>query len=420
MTKLLIVLVLVLGVLAIAQLARVYELTSRLRGKREEEISPADNRLNGMLMWVFAVAYFAFFFWLFFKYRPHLLPVSGSEHGVELDWLMNFNWVILFIAFFVTNIFLFYFAGKYYYRKGRTAYYFAHDNRLELIWTVIPALVLAVIIIYGLRTWNSITGPSDAEMELVEIYAKQFDWTMRYPGKDGKLGATDHRLINGENPLGIVTKETITTRLAEMTAEEAEIKARMENEVLPDDKMDELGHRLEYLGRLKGRVIGLRTAMEQDIAEKGEASPYLMGADDIVVKEFHLPLRKEAMMLIRSRDVIHSVYLPHMRAQMNAVPGQTTNFRMRPVVSTDSMRIVTGNPEFNYILLCNKICGASHFNMQMDLVVEPQDSYDTWLAKQTPFQAPAESSAPAPAPAVIPTDSMAAPAPVAQVMTTNQ
>ena len=389
MTNILIVLALVLGVLAIAQLARVYELTSRLRGKREEDISPGDNRLNAALWWVFMVVYYIFFFWLFFRYRDRMLPISGSEHGEALDKLLNFNWIILFIAFFITNTLLFWFAGKYYFRQGRRAFYYPHNNKLELLWTVVPAAVLAVIIIYGLRTWNEITEPGTGDMEVVELYAKQFDWTARYPGKDGMLGATDFRLINGTNPLGVVTRETVATRMQELADELAEIEERLANEVLPDDQVAELHDRTAYLQRMRGRITDLRTEMEQDIAEKGEASPYLAGADDLVIKEFHLPLRKEAKLLIRSRDVIHSMYLPHMRAQMNAVPGMTTTFRMRPTVSTDSMRIVTGNPEFNYVLLCNKICGASHYNMQMDLVVESQEAYDQWMAGQTPFQAPA-------------------------------
>ncbi len=128
----------------------------------------------------------------------------------------------------------------------------------------------------------------------------------------------------------------------------------------------------DQVGRMrrnKTRIINLRTMMEQDIKEKGEASAYLHGADDIVIKEFHLPVRKEVKMLIRSQDVIHSAYLPHMRVQMNAVPGMTTSIKMVPTITTDSMRTIMKNEAFDFILLCNKICGASHYNMQMPLVV---------------------------------------------------
>ncbi len=392
MTKLLILLVIVLGVLAIAQLARVYELTSRLRGKREEDISPADNRMNARLMWVFMIAYFAFFLWLVVAYGDKMLPVSASAHGVDTDWLLNFNWIILLIAFVLTNVLLFVFAAKYVYSKDRRAFWQPHNNKLELIWTVIPAAVLAVIIIYGLTTWNRITSPSSPDAVVVELYAKQFDWTARYPGADGQLGATDFRLINGTNPLGIVTRESVAERLAEMDTEIAELKETLANAVLPDAKRDELTDRTERLERHKARILNLKTVMEMDIESNGAASLYLAGGDDVVVKEFVLPLRQEAKILIRSRDVIHSAYIPHMRSQMNAVPGLTTQMKMTPIISTDSMRThVMKDEAFDFILLCNKICGASHYNMQMPLTVVTAGEYDAWYteAMKKPFTAPA-------------------------------
>jgi len=399
MTKLLIILVLVLALLAVAQLARVYELTSRLRGKREEDISPADTRMNATLMYVFLVVYFLFFAWLAWAYKDKMLPVAASEHGVALDELLNFNWLILLIVFIITNVALFWFAGKYAYKEGRKAYYYAHNNKLELVWTVVPALFLAVIIIYGLRVWNDITTPPSPEALKVELYAKQFDWTARYPGADGMLGATDFRLINDGNPLGIVTKESVAVRLGELKAEIGTIDSTIHHSVLSDAKVHELEARIAKLERTSSRIVNLRTVMEQDIAEKGEASPYTHGADDVVTKDFHLPLRVEADILVRSRDVIHSAYLPHMRAQMNAVPGMTTRIKMTPTITTDSMRLVTKNEAFDFVLLCNKICGASHYNMQMPLVVESTGTYEAWYAEamKKPFQASALPPAVVPA-----------------------
>ncbi|MFN6117243.1 MAG: cytochrome c oxidase subunit II [Flavobacteriales bacterium] len=409
MTKLLILIVVVLGILAIAQLARVYELTARLRGKREEDISAADNRMNAMLMWLFPVVYFGFFIWLVVAYGDKMLPLAASEHGAEPDWLLNFNWVILLIAFVLTTVLLFYFAGKYVFSKDRRAAWYPHNNKLELIWTVIPAGVLAVIVIYGLNTWNNITGPASPNAVLVELYAKQFDWTARYPGQDGVMGASDFRLINGTNPLGIVTPESVKERLAEMEAEIAEMDSVLAHSVMPDEKAAELRDLLERSRRQQARVVNLRTVMEQDIKEKGEASIYLHGADDIVTKEFHLPVHKEVKMLIRSRDIIHSVYIPHLRAQMNAVPGMTTTIKMVPTITTDSMRTaVVMDDTFDFVVLCNKICGASHYNMQMPLTVTTADEYTAWMAEQMkkPFQA---SAAPAEVPAnTVPADSTAA------------
>jgi cytochrome c oxidase subunit 2 len=419
MTKLLILLVIVLGVLAIAQLARVYELTSRLRGKREEDISPADNRMNANLMWVFLIAYFGFFLWLVVAYGDKMLPVSASQHGVETDWLLDFNWVILLIAFVLTNVLLFAFAAKYVYSKDRRAYWQPHNNKLELIWTVIPAAVLAVIIIYGLTTWNKITAPASPEAVLVELYAKQFDWTARYPGGDGQLGATDFRLINGTNPLGIVTRESVAERLAEMDAEIGDLNTTLTTAVLPDAKRSELNEQKERLERHKARVLNLRTVMEMDIESNGAASLYLAGGDDVVIKEFVLPLRQEAKILIRSRDVIHSAYIPHMRSQMNAVPGLTTQMKMTPIISTDSMRThVMKDDTFDFILLCNKICGSSHYNMQMPLTVVTAGEYDAWYAEamKKPFTAPAkEEEETAPVPQEGAAEDSATPAVVAQV-----
>jgi cytochrome c oxidase subunit 2 len=396
MMTLLIIVVVVLGAMAVAQLARVYELTSRLRGKREEEVSESDNRMNARLMWLFCVAYFGFFLWLLIDYRDEMLPVSASEHGVWLDNMMDVNWAVLFIVFFITNALLFWFAGRYYQRPGRTAFYYPHNNKLEIDGTVIPAVVMIGIIIYGLLIWNRITGPAPADALQVELYAKQFDWTARYPGEDGVLGATDYRLINDNNPLGIVTEATIATRLQEMDAEENAARERIKSEVLPEETIAELEHRIEYLERMAGRVIHLRTMMEQDIAVNGDASAYAHGSDDIVVKEFHLPVRNTVKVLVRSRDVIHSVFIPHLRAQMNAVPGMSTTFHMVPTITTDSMRTLEENPAFDFILLCNKICGASHYNMQMALTVEHQKAYDRWLAEQKPFEgAEAPPAAPA-------------------------
>jgi cytochrome c oxidase subunit 2 len=419
MMKLLILLVVVLGVMAIAQLARVYELTARLRGKREEDISPADNRMNARLMWAFLIAYFAFFVWLVVAYGDKMLPVAASEHGAETDWLMDFNWIILAIPFVLTNVLLFWFAGKYIHSKERKAYWQPHNNRLELIWTVIPAGVLAVIIIMGLTTWSQITSPAGPGAVEVELYAKQFDWTARYPGADGVLGATDFRLINGTNPLGIVTKESIALRMAEIDASIRGTDSILTNTILADNKREELTEQVERLQRTQARIVNLRTVMELDIKEKGSASQYLYGADDIVTKDFYLPVRKEANILIRSRDVIHSAYIPHLRSQMNAVPGMTTSMKMVPTITTDSMRTSVMNDEtFDFVLLCNKICGASHYNMQMPLTVTTASDYDKWMADQQkkPFQPPPASEAPAP-PAVM--DSTAVPATAQASVITN-
>ena len=401
MMTLLVLLVIALGIIAVVQMARVYEITSKLRGKREEEISPADNRMNAKFMWIFCVLYYVFFGWLLWNYSDKLLPVSASEHGVVLDDLMTLNWVILFIMFLFTNTLLFYFTGKYYYKKDRVAKWYPHNNKLELAWTIAPALFLAVIVITGLKAWQDITAPAPPGTPEVELYGKQFDWTARYPGKDGQLGATDFRLINDNNPLGVVTPTSIATRLAELQADKDATTKSMEagHDHLPADVLEGMEHHFGKVSRMMDRIVNLRTMMEQDIAANKEASKFAAGADDVVIKEFHLPVNEEVNLVLRSRDIIHSAFLPHFRAQMNVVPGQGTVIKMIPTITTDSMRVITQNPVFNYILMCNKICGASHYNMQMDLVIEKKGAYDAWVAEinKKPFEggmtAPLDSTA---------------------------
>lgn len=429
--KLLILLVVVVGIIAVAQLARVYELTAKLRKTREEEISYADNRLNAFLWLVFMVLFYAGVIYLFVVYGDYL-PASASEHGEAVDTLMGFNLIIIIAVFFLVNTLLFWFAAKYYYRKDRKAKFFPHDNRLELVWTVIPSLVLAVIIIYGLRTWNDMTGDADPDALRVEIYSKQFDWTARYAGQDGEFGLSNYNLISPTNPLGIVTEEGIAEMLAELEGEReklekevnyergiaigelesiekklhadhhgekheidpalkqrltermAELKAVLnsgETTILSEAALKAKKDKLKRVNRHIQRVLEIR-----DFSYDEGVTAWEAGKDDKVIKgEFHLPVGKEVEFVFRSRDVIHSAYMPHFRAQMNCVPGVPTRFKMTPTITTDSMRFITGNEEFDYVLLCNKVCGAAHFNMQMKVIVESEEQYMAWLEQLDTF-----------------------------------
>jgi hypothetical protein len=197
--------------------------------------------------------------------------------------------------------------------------------------------------------------------------------------------------------LGIVTPTSISARLTELADETAAAQKRLaaEQDQLPDEKVQELRDRIKHLERMSGKIINLRTLMNNDIKEKGAESPYKHGSDDLVLKEFHLPVNEDVRLVIRSKDVIHSAFIPHMRMQMNAVPGMSTVFRMKPTITTDSMRThILKNEAFEYVLLCNKICGASHYNMQMPLVVEPTSDYNAWLAQQKGFEMASAPAAP--------------------------
>ena len=337
MIKFLIYVAIILAVFAIGYLVRVFELASSLKGNKPHEVTDNDNRLMSKVMLLFIISLMVFTDWNLISYAPLMLPESASEHGVEIDWLYNFNWAIIFFVFVITQILLFYFSYKYYGRKGNTATYLAHNNKIEMVWTVIPAIVLSIIIVFGLKAWNKITAPAPDNAIVIQLYGKQFDWTARYAGKDNLLGASNYKKITDENALG----------------------------------------------------------MDSASAE---------GLDDIIVKnEIHIPKGKVIEFKLNSREVIHSAFMPHFRAQMNCVPGMTTMLHFTPIITTAEMRqkpyvinLMSGinalrekrgesTEEFNYILLCNKICGNSHYNMQMTIVVDTEEDYNKWLESKKPF-----------------------------------
>ena len=457
--KLITLLVVIAGVIALAQLAKVGQLTSLIRNKKEEEISAADTRLNGSLWIAFMVAFYASFVWLIIRYGDYN-PPAASAHGDSYDTLMNFNLYIIMAVFFLVNTVLFVFANKYRQDSTRKARFFAHDNRLELIWTVIPSIVLAVIIIYGLRTWNEMTGEASDDALRVEVYSKQFDWTARYAGADGEFGLANYNLITPTNPLGIVTADGVADALAEIEGQIAALEAELaherghllaqieevEAELHADDHhghahhehdhgdhgdhaehgddhhgmsaerqalLEARLHELEHM--LEGSDVVVLSEAAQEAKEdkvhrlkrhrqrimevkpfdyEGGVAAWEAGADDKIMKgEFHLPVGREVEFVFRSRDVIHSAYMPHFRAQMNTVPGVPTRFKMTPTITTDSMRTVLNDPDFDYILLCNKVCGAAHFNMQMKVVVESDEQYNAWIESQEEFLADKEEAA---------------------------
>lgn len=104
--------------------------------------------------------------------------------------------------------------------------------------------------------------------------------------------------------------------------------------------------------------------------------------DDFLPREIHIPKGEPVLLKIRARDVIHSVYMPHFRLQMNAVPGLPTQFWFIPTKSTADMAAETGNPDFQYELVCNKICGKAHFSMRAIVVVDEKEDYEKWKAEQ--------------------------------------
>ena len=415
MEKFLILTIVVLAVLATVQLVRVYELSYKIRDEHSEEnISDGENNFIAYTFLIFMFAFFGFIIWMMFKYGNGGLGQSASAHGAKMDQLLNFNWWIILPVFFITNTLLFVFAFKYRRDPNRKALYFPHSNKLEMIWTVAPAMALAAIIIYGLKTWNFIMNEQE-EGTVIEIYAKQFDWTARYSGENNKLGASDYKLLNpASNPLAVITTKTISEKYAELDKKieklDADLKAntiekfvnnkKVQEYLLPDAKIAEMQDQLERLKRQKYRIQeGIEKTRN---AEQEDAD----ASDDIIVKELHLIKGQPYTFYFRSQDVLHSAFFPHFRAQMNCVPGMQTKFSFTPTKTTEEMRNdpfiqqhynrinkahnerkraigeEEENIDFEYVLLCNKICGAGHSNMQMKIVVETEAEFKEWIEQQ--------------------------------------
>jgi cytochrome c oxidase subunit 2 len=380
MSRLIVLIVIVLGVLAIAQLVRLYELSSKLRDRREEEITNRDNKLNAGLLLGFVVFLFGGFIWLMLTYGWTGRGDAASVNGVETDWLLNLNFWIIIAVFFLTNSLLFGFAYKYVRKPGVKAYYFPHDNRLELVWTVVPAIVLAIIIILGLKSWNDQTDEPGKEAIRVELFSKQFGWTVRMSGEDNTLGLFDYKLTNENNPLALMTTATIQNAIDSMENGMSGIKAleRKLNDrtimLIPEER-DLMVTDLDR----KERLIRLLYQMKERHNPKLDKQ----AMDDIVFTEgdtLYLCENQEYEFNFRAKDVIHSAYFPHFRAQMNTVPGMTTRFKITPSVTTAAMRDKMHNPNFNYILMCNKICGTSHYKMKLMVVVLSKKDYKKWYA----------------------------------------
>ena len=375
--KLIILSVIILGAIAIAQLVRVYELSSKLRKSGEHEISTRDNHLNAKMMLGFMILFFGSVIYLFINYGWTGRGEAASIGGVETDWLLKLNLVIVSIAFFFTNFLLFYFTYKYVKKPGVPAYYYPHNNKLEMLWTVVPAVVLAVIIILGLKTWNNLTGMSGKDAIRIELFAKQFDWTARYAGKDNVLGKYDYKLTTDNNELGLITTNTIDSSLRIMMEGPSGIRfiqklLNNRDTVLSDSTISVLKVDLSR----KERLFRLVSQMKQNHNKKIDASAW----DDIIVKDtLFLAKNQEYEFIIRAKDVLHSAFFLHFRAQINAVPGMATRTKFTPTLTTDDMRKKKNDPNLNYILMCNKICGSAHYKMKMVIVVKEKEDYKLWM-----------------------------------------
>src|SRR5574343_834604 len=158
MTGLLVVLVVVLLAIALWQLSKIFALT-QIGKKAEGEVTNVandnDNRINGYLLFGFLGFIYLITIVCIVKYGAFpLMEDSASEHGKEVDQLMWISMILIFTVQTITQALLDYFGYKYSGKKGQVATYLSDNNKLEFIWSSIPAIVLAVLIFFGLFTWN--------------------------------------------------------------------------------------------------------------------------------------------------------------------------------------------------------------------------------------------------------------------------
>lgn len=344
-------LLLCLFIAIVGKAIRVYELT---REAQEKSAGINWNTVNGVLFVLFLIVGL---YGVYFEYTVHghmILPDAASEHGEKIDKMFNITLILTTIVFIGTHIVLFLFSYFYKHSGKRKAYYYPHNNALERIWTIVPALVLTVLVLMGFLTWRSIfykiEDPNNKPLS-IEITSQQFAWTIRYPGADGVVGLKNYKLITGINALGM------------------------------------------------------------DFKDKNNL-------DDQTADEMVIPVNKPVRLILTSKDVLHSFYMPHFRIQLNTVPGMTSYFEFTPTITTADMQTKVNDPAFKFLFYCSKICGSGHYNMQKVVRVVSQAEYDAWVIKQPKiinndlrkaFNLPIVPEAAAPA-ASAPADSTATPA----------
>ena len=204
MINILIGLIVFLIIAALVQFVRVGELLSEITGNNPNEVTDNDNNNQGRLVLLVGFGFLLFVIWQMIEWNHVILPPASSLHGQQIDALMDISMGLILFVFFIVSPLLFYFAYKYRGNSKNKAYFFAHNNKLEVVWTVVPTIVLTALIIYGLKVWDESMNVDTSDSTVIEVYSKQFDWTARYSGADNILGKSDFRLVKGKNTLGVL------------------------------------------------------------------------------------------------------------------------------------------------------------------------------------------------------------------------
>jgi cytochrome c oxidase subunit 2 len=250
--------------------------------------------------------------WLFVSGR-WWFPPAISEHGPAYDRQFMITILVVGVSFAVAQVALGYMVWRYRDtgRASDRALYSHGNNRLEMIWTVITALIFIGLAVAGQRVWAQLHFQgAPANSAHVEVVAQQFQWNFHYPGKDNVFGRTDPTLIR-------------------------------------DSELN---------------FVGLD---EQDPNAK----------DDAVVSSLVVPLNRPVELILRSKDVTHSFWVPPLRFKQDLVPGMAIRVHF------------TANKAGLYELACAELCGQLHYKMKSNMLVLPENEYNEIMSlAQGPFQ----------------------------------
>jgi cytochrome c oxidase subunit 2 len=207
------------------------------------------------------------------------LPENVSTYGAEIDRLFYFIYYLTGVTFLLVQATLLVFVVMYRARPGRRATYSHGNTQLEVVWTVIPAVILGALALASRSTWADIKARQPATDFVIQVTAKQFNWEVAFPGADGKLDTED---------------------------------------------------------------------------------------DIVMDNDFHVPVNKVVRIQLRSRDVIHSLFIPNLRLKQDAVPGR------------DIPVWFEATKPGKYEMPCAELCGFGHSGMKGYLFVDTPEDYAAW------------------------------------------
>jgi len=265
-------------------------------------------RLRGIAIWVITILSV----WMFVSGK-WWFPPSISEHGPLVDSQFMITIIVVGVAFTAAQVGLGWVVFKFRDNASAQRATYSHgNNRLEVLWTVVTAIIFISLAVMGQRVWASLHLHNAPPGSLqVEVVAQQFSWNFHYRGKDNVFGRTDPNLI--------------------------------------DDSA------LNYLGL-------------------DDTDPN--AKDDAVVSTLAIPVNRPVELILRSKDVTHSFFVPQLRFKQDLVPGMAIHVHF------------TANKVGKYELACAELCGMNHYKMKSYMLVLPQNEFDELaVLPQDKFQA---------------------------------